>query len=97
MAKGTSWNGHEPITVTATAGGLTATGDNSIEGQRSALITVEVAQIRVLFDGTTVTATTGHVMDVGDTLNLDSFEALTDFSAVRTGGTSATIRCTYGY
>ena len=94
MAKGSSWNGFESITVSGSVGGLTA---RTIAGQRNALITVETAQIRFTIDGTTVTASAGHVLNVGDVLELDSSEALTAFSAIRTGGTSGTIRCSYGY
>ena len=94
MARGSTWDTFESVTVTGTAGGLTTA---TIAGQRNALITVETAQIRFRVDGTVPTASVGHILNVGDVLELDSTEALVGFSSIRTGGTSATIRCSYGW
>lgn len=97
MAKGITWNAYEDITVAGTAVGFTATGANSIAGQRNAFITVEGAPIRVRLDGTAATATVGTLVRDGGDITLGSIESLSRFSAIRTTGTSATIRCHYGY
>ena len=83
----------ESITVSATAGGLTTA---AIAGLDEAIITVETAQVRFRQDGTVPTSTVGHILEVGDVLTLDSSEAMADVSFIRTGGTSGTLRCSYG-
>lgn len=94
MVKGTYYDTFESITVSGAAGGLTS---GTIAGMKSALITVETAQVRFTLDGTTVTATAGHLLEVGDVLELDSFNSMELVSFIRTGGTSGTLRCSYGY
>jgi hypothetical protein len=93
MARGTDFSAYEAITVAGTAVGLTAA---TILGKETAIITVETAQVRVTLDGTTPTSTVGHILEVGDVLEIDSSEGLTKASFIRTGGTSGTLRCSYG-
>ena len=87
------YDGFESVTVSGTAGGLT---DATIASKYEAVITVETAQIRFRLDGTAPTASVGHILEAGDVLILDSFNQMDNFSAIRTGGTSATLRCAYG-
>lgn len=83
----------ESVTVTGTAGGLTAaTFDNS----NSALITVETAAVRFRLDGTVPTASIGHELEAGDVLFLESNDEIQRVSFIRRDGVSATIRVTYG-
>ena len=81
------------LTVGATAVGLTL--PTSGLKPSAAMISVYTANVRYLIDGTTVTATTGHLAAPGDTLYLLNYKELTQFSAIREGGTSATLEVTY--
>lgn len=83
----------ESITVADTAIGLTST--NLDWTKTTAFCTVETSQIRFLYDGTTPTASVGHVANVGDAINLESYEELRNFKAIRTGAASGVLRCSY--
>ena len=93
MAKGTHYSAFESITVSGSAGGLTTA---TIAGMETALITVEAAQVRFRLDGNNPTSSVGHILEVGDVLEIDSSEAMGIVSFIRTGGTSGTLRCSYG-
>lgn len=93
MAKGTHFSGFESVTVAASSTALTTA---TIAGKESALITLETAQVRFTLDGTAPTATIGHILNVDDVLELDSSEAMGIVRFFRTGGTSGTLRCSYG-
>lgn len=95
MARGTNFAAFESITVDATAGGVALT-TATIAKQNDALITVETAQVRFTLDGTAPTASAGHILEVGDVLELDSSEALELARFIRTGGVSGVLRCSYG-
>ncbi len=92
MAK---FSAFESITV---AGSSVALTTGTFANRNLALITVEGAQVRFRFDGaaTAPTASVGHILEVGDTLELDSGWQLINIRFIRTGGTSATVRCAYG-
>ena len=87
----------EAITVDDTSGGVRLTASNVIATPpaKTALITVESAQIRWLDDGTAPTSTTGHVANPTDVIALDNVGRLFTFRAIRTGASSATIRVSY--
>jgi len=89
---------NEAITVAGTAIGFTAAtiSPDGAPGAECAYLTLEGAQIRWLADGTDPTATTGHIMDVGDTITLYGADNLSDFRAIRTGGVSGTLTASYG-
>ncbi len=87
------YDAYESITVTGTAGGLTTA---TVGPALAALITVEDAQVRFRLDGTVPTSSVGHILDVGATLELDSGLQLANVNFIRTGGTSAILRCAYG-
>ena len=85
----------ESLTVAGTSVGLTSA---TFANRNRALVTVETAQVRFRFDGAdnAPTASVGHILEVGDTLELDSEHQLEHIRFIRTGGTSATVRCAYG-
>lgn len=85
----------ETVTVTGTATTLTPPTYDCLYKQTKAIITVEVANIRVRTDGTAPTAAVGHLVNIGDVIELDSIEDITSFQAIRTGDTSATLSVTY--
>ena len=86
---------HESVTVAGTAIGITTTAADGIL-PTAAYITVEDAAIRFTLDGTTPTATVGHLAQPGDAIELVDRAELTGFSAIRQGGTSGTIKVTVG-
>jgi hypothetical protein len=47
-------------------------------------------------DGTTPTTDVGLLLSSGQTLTLDLHNQIVKFQAIRTGGTSGTLRCNYG-
>lgn len=82
----------EPITVTDTAGGLTA---DKLVGMNHAFVTVETAQIRFRTDGGAATASSGHLIEAGQTIILESSRELDQFSCIRTTGTNAALMVSY--
>jgi hypothetical protein len=88
---------YENITVADTAIGFTASKLSPASGAKPKIIycTLETAQIRFRYDGTDPTASEGHLMNVGGVLEIDDLTDMLNFKAIRTGGTSATLRCTF--
>lgn len=86
---------HETVTVAGTAIGVTATASDGYLPS-CAVITVEDAQISFTVDGTTPTATVGHLANPGDVITLIERSEITNFLAIRTGGVSAKIKVTTG-
>ena len=91
----------EKITVSSTPIGFTAAKivrPSATAGQdriaEFALVTVETDQIRYTTDGTTPDASTGHLLDVGDALELDNHDDIRRFKAIRVT-TDATIQVSY--
>ena len=89
---GSNAAGYESVTVSSSAVGLTSGtyGTNTY-----ALITCEDAQIRFRVDGTSPTVSEGHILNPGDTLELDSNEDIAAFEAIRTGDTDGVIKVSY--
>ena len=83
----------EAITIDNTVGGVGFT-PASIVGMKKVFLTVETAPIRFRLAGAPTSAV-GHLLNPGDTLELDTAEDLASFRAIRTGASSATIYCTY--
>ena len=82
----------ESITVADSAIGFTAaTHDHANE----AFVTVESGAVRFRADGTDPTAAIGHVLEVGDTLRLESQNDLQKVRFIRRDGVSATLRVSY--
>lgn len=94
---------YESVTVTDTATALTAAkykdaGSINTNAQRGAarvVITVETAQLRYRYDGTDPTSSEGHILNINDVLVLVGPDAMKNFRGIRTGGTSAVLKCTY--
>ncbi len=88
---------YETITVADTAVGLTSATYKPSEKffAVKAILTLETAQIRFRIDGTAPTSTEGHLLEVGEILTLESYDEISKFKAIRTGGTSGTLRVTY--
>lgn len=87
---------HEVLTVTNAVQTLTAA--TYIVGARYAqvaFITVEDANIRYTYDGTTPSATVGHLLTDGSALTLTGHHDISTFKAFRAAGVDAEIRVTY--
>jgi hypothetical protein len=93
----------ESVTVADTAKALTASkyqdganiDSNSKRGATRVVITVETAQLRYRYDGTDPTSAEGHILNINDVLVLVGPDAISRFRGIRTGGTSAVLKCTY--
>jgi hypothetical protein len=92
---------HESITISSTALGLTAanysyesTATLSKKKADRALITTETDQIRWTCDGTTPDADTGHLSNAGSVLELEGYDAIRLFRAIRVTG-DATLKVSY--
>ena len=81
----------ESIVVSTTAIPLTTIPGNA----NGAFVTVETASIRVWVDGTTPTATAGHLYDVGAAFTLLGPMAVRGCKMIRAGGADATVRVSY--
>lgn len=90
---------YEDVSVTDSVGTLSSDKINSIGGTyQMAFITVEGDTVRVKLDGSDPTATSGHMLGSGDTFEVYGKENLLNFKFILSdGGSSATLRVTYGY
>ena len=84
--------GYQKLTVSNTAVGLTI----PINSNR-ALIVVETASIRWRDDGTSPTSTDGIQIFQNQSLELDGGKCLSQFKAIKTGDTDATLHINYYY
>lgn len=92
---------YESITVADSAIGLTAsiiTGITDItKTVKSVVCRLETAEIRFRVDGSDPTNTEGVLLEVGEIVTLEGND-ITQFKAIRTGGSSGVLKCTYqGY
>jgi hypothetical protein len=85
---------YEALTIDNTAGGIACT-TAKVGTCTKAFMTLETAQIRYTVDGTAPTVAVGHLLNVGETLKLDSAEDIAAFRGFRTGAVSGSLRCTY--
>ena len=90
--RGSDAAAYESVTVADSAIGFTA---GTYGTNTRAIITCETAQIRFRIDGTDPTAAEGHLLNPGDTLELDSLADITAFRAIRTGSVSGVIKVSY--
>lgn len=81
----------QALTITATAGFLTAEATGDSGPRRSFRGTLLTAQVNWRGDSTAPTSTTGEPIEVGDIITLDEDEIKT-VQFVRTGGTSGVLR-----
>ncbi len=88
---------YEQITVSSTAVGLTTSKIEPANGPRAAkvLIYVSGAQIRFRVDGTDPTSTSGMVIDAGSYFEVIGYHDISNFKAIRTGSTDATLDVIY--
>ena len=87
---------HEALTVSNAVKTLTAA--TYIVGERysqAAFITLEDADIRYTYDGTTPSATVGHLLTQGSALTLMGHHDISNFKAYRAGSVDGTIHVTY--
>lgn len=84
----------ESLTISSAAVSITATIID--QHHDDALVTVEVAAIRVRVDGTAPTASEGHEAFPGDVLKLRGMGEISNFQAIRRNGTDATLRVSTG-
>lgn len=89
----TNYSASESLTVSNTSVGLT---EATFGNLTHAFITCEVAAVRFWLDGTAPTATVGHNLEVGDTLELESEPQLQNVRFIRRDGVDSTLRCSYG-
>jgi hypothetical protein len=87
----------EQITVAGTSIGLTASKINPAgrDQAQTAICRLETAQVRYTVDQTTPTSTVGTLLEIGDVLTLAGNDTLNFFRAIRTGGSSGQLDCTY--
>lgn len=93
---GVSYIASEQITVGATAVGFTAlkiTPAGQPQAQ-TAVCRLETAEVRYTIDGTTVTASVGTLLEVGDILTVQGHDVMARFQAIRTGS-SGQLDCNY--
>jgi hypothetical protein len=87
---------HESLTVTNAVKQFTAaTIISGAKYAQVAFISVEDADIRYTYDGTTPSATVGHLLTNGSSLILTGYTDITAFRAYRAGTVDSTLRCTY--
>ena len=95
-------NQFESITVADDAAGIGFTEgllrseDDSTRCDR-VFVTLETGQIRFRTDKVAPTTSEGHLMNVGDTLELNDHQSITDFLAIRATATSGVLKVTFEY
>lgn len=88
----------EQIVVSTAAIGVTASMLTSGNHEVShAVITVEDGSIRYRIDGGNPTGSVGHLANAGDQIELESYEEVLNFKAIRDAGSDGTLNVTYKY
>ena len=85
---------YEAVPVSASARSLVAAiYDNAIAG----LVTVDISggAVRFRVDGTTVTATSGVILNPGESLALENATQISNFSVISDDGSNTTVRAEY--
>jgi hypothetical protein len=90
----------EQITVAAVAIGFTASKINPTvtSGSGKAVLATcynATAEIKILSTGTAPTSTVGLVIPIGGSFQVWGYDDISNFKAIRTGGSSATLDCQY--
>ena len=89
---------YEQLTVTAGVQVLTPSkyaGAQNYEAGASASITILGGDIRYTYDGTTPSATVGHVLRDGGVLVLHGQNQMSQFKAYRYGAADVELSCTF--
>jgi len=90
-----TYSPRDAITTTKLAVGSTVVALSSLKNNHDmVLCTIETAPIRIGFGGLTPAATTGHRLDVGDTLTVEGYNQLYSLRMIRDGATSAVVNYT---
>ena len=84
---------HDSVTVSTSARGI----QTAVEGKQvmRALLTVETDAIRVRYDGIAPTAASGHQVQAGQALSIDSPYDIERFKMIRSGSADATVLISY--
>ncbi len=83
----------ETITVSNTAIGLTSA---KITASISYVIcTLETAEVRFRVAGKNPTSTIGHILSIGQRVELTTIDDIVKFRAIRTGGSDGILTCSY--
>lgn len=92
-----SYIAFEQITVANTAIGFTSARITPPGFNQAQLAScrLRTAQISFTYDGTVPTASVGTLLEVGELLSVTGQDNLVRFRAIRTGGTSGQLDCTY--
>ena len=64
-------------------------------GCSNALVSLETADIRYTYDGTTPTSTVGHLLTSGNSIVLSGQNQMSQFKCIRAASTDSTISITY--
>ena len=97
---------YEKLTIDNTVGGVgftsskilgTASTFTPVRACQEAFCTLETGPVRFTLDGTAPTTTTGHLMNIGDTLTIRNAFDIQNFRAIRTTATSGELFVTYKY
>lgn len=84
---------YEAITVSTVAIGFTAALiRGSVVG---AFVTLETGQVRFRMDGVDPSSTTGHLLEIGQSLTLKSRAAVEKIKFIKTGDISGALKVTY--
>jgi hypothetical protein len=85
---------YRSLTIADTASTLgIASMDNKYPSK--VVCTLETAQIRIRMDGVNPTTTEGHILDIGQQITLSDPASINGFRAIRTGGNSGVLKCSY--
>jgi hypothetical protein len=87
---------HEKIVVSTAAIGFTVS--NLTSGSRIAQVvhvTVEEQALNYKYDGGTPTSTSGHAAAAGAVVTIAGYKNITNFLAIRSGGSDSKISVTY--
>lgn len=90
--------GYEAVTVEDTAVGITAALLLPASGHKQTIawITVEGAPIRFRVDGTDPTSAEGHLIDSGEEFEVEGYNNMSRFRAIRTEAVSCKLRVSVG-
>ena len=88
-----AWSAFETLTVSSTALPLT---EALAENASFVTVTVESQAVRFRLDGVAPTATVGHVLTAGDSLELVGFWEIDQFRVIRRDASDATLSVSYG-
>ena len=85
----------EEITIATLAKGLTSSKLTTAIQPKEVFIQCETAQCRYFYDGSTPTSSSGILLNPYDTVRIKGSLNLSNFKAIRTGGTSAKLTIIY--